>query len=106
MKHDIRKQTTTQPTLSSTAFWDVAFDTLDYEADSQFVMNKVFNYGLWTDIIEVLRFYGLDRVRHETVRAAYLKNTAISFLCVVLGLAETDFVAYQRRQNIKPIWTD
>lgn len=93
-----------RPDLSPVAFWDVAFDQLNYETDSLFVMNKVFNYGLWSDILEVLRYYGLDRIRSEIVQAAYLKKTTLSFLCLILGLNERDFKAYQRRQERKPIW--
>ncbi|RYF77081.1 MAG: hypothetical protein EOO39_04835 [Cytophagaceae bacterium] len=92
--------------LSPVAFWDVAFDQIDVDADSQFVLSKVFNYGLWADMVAVMSYYGLDRVKREIVRAAYLKNTVISFLCVVLDLREDDFIAYQQRQERKPIWTN
>ena len=67
-------------------------------------MNKVFNYGLWADILEVLNYYGLERVKTEIVRAAYLKKTALSFLCVILQLNESDFKAYQRRQERSSTW--
>lgn len=92
-------------TISPTAFWDVAFDEIDVDTDSLFVMNKVFNYGLWSDIVAVLRYYGLERVKREIVQVAYLKNTALSFLCVILDLNESDFVVYQQRQQRKPVWT-
>ena len=90
--------------LSPVAFWDVAFDKIDFETDSLFVMNKVFNYGLWSDILEVLNYYGIERVKNEIVQAAYLKKTALSFLCLILELDESDFKAYQRRQARKQIW--
>ena len=93
-----------KPNISSTAFWDVNFNTIDFEQNSHFVMDKVFNYGTWSDIIEVLKFYGIDRVRNEVTQIAYLKNTTLSFLCLILGLEEQDFVAYQRRQTRKSIW--
>ena len=95
---------TTRPNLSPIAFWDVAFDQIDFEADSLFVMSKVFNFGLWSDILEVLNYYGLERVRNEIVQAAYLKKTTLSFLCVILSLDERDFETYQRRQERKPVW--
>ena len=92
------------PNVSSVAFWDVNLEQIDFETESLFVMSKVFNYGRWTDILEVLKYYGLERVRQEIVQAAYLKKTALSFLCVILDLTESDFKAYQRRQGRKPIW--
>lgn len=92
------------PNVSPTAFWDVDFAQLDFETDSLLVMSKVFNYGRWTDMLEVLKYYGLERVKQEIVQAAYLKKTALSFLCVILNLTESDFTAYQRRQERKPVW--
>ncbi len=92
------------PNLSSTAFWDVTFEEIDFEADSLFVVNKVFNYGLWADIVAVLKYYGLERVKREIVQAAYLKKTALSFLCVILDLTKGDFKVYQRRQQRKLVW--
>lgn len=94
-----------KPALSRTAFWDIAFDKVDFQADSLLVMSKVFNYGTWADMLEVFRFYGLDRVRHEVVQGAYYKPTALSFLCLILNLQESDFTAYQNRQARSSVWT-
>lgn len=94
----------TQPNLSNTAFWDVDKAAIDFEVDSLFVMEKVMNYGLWNDIVEMLRFYGLERVRREIVQGSYYKKTALSFLCLILDLEESDFTAYQRRQARGVIW--
>jgi hypothetical protein len=93
-----------KPNVSKIAFWDVNFDNIDFESNSIFVMDKVFNYGIWSDIVEILRFYGIERVRKEIVQAPYFKNITLSFLCVILNLTEQDFTVYQRRQARKPIW--
>lgn len=93
-----------KPNLSRTAFWDVNLDKIDFQIDSLLVMNKVFNHGTWADILEVLRFYGIDRVRHEVVYGAYYKQTALSFLCLILDLHESDFTAYQNKQPRRPVW--
>lgn len=93
-----------KPNISPVAFWDVNFNNIDFENNSLFVMAKVFNFGKWSDIIEILRFYGLDRVKKEVVHAPYFKHTTLSFLCVILNLTEQDFKVYQQRQVRKPIW--
>ena len=95
---------TLKPNISKIAFWDVNFDKIDFQENSVFVMNKVFNYGTWADILEILRFYGLERVKKEVVQSSYFKGSALSFLCVILHLTEQDFVSYQQRQKRNPIW--
>lgn len=94
-----------KPNISKIAFWDVNFDNIDFQENSVFVMNKVFNYGTWDDIIETLRFYGIERVRNEVVKSSYFKNTTLSFLCVILHLTEQDFISYQQRQKRPSNWS-
>lgn len=48
---------TSHPNLSPTAFWDADMTTLDYQVSARFVIEKVINYGLWADILEILRCY-------------------------------------------------
>lgn len=93
-----------RPALSRTAFWDVDFSTLDFERRSLFIMEKVLNYGLWADIVALFRYYGDDRIRQEITEAAYLKKTAISFLCVVLNLQEQDFKCYTKTRSNLGHW--
>ena len=56
-----------KPNISKTAFWDVDFENLDFENNSLFIMDKVFNYGLWADVIAILKYYGLERVKEELI---------------------------------------
>ncbi len=96
--------TTARPNISKTAFWDVNFENINFQENSIFVMNKVFNYGTWSDIVETFRFYGLDRVKKEVIQSSYFKGSALSFLCVMLDLTEEDFTSYQQRQKRRSTW--
>ena len=95
---------TNTPVISKTAFWDVDFSKLDFENRSLFIMEKVLNYGLWSDIMEIFRYYGRDRVRKEIIKASYLKKTALSFLCLVLDLQENEFKCYTKTRSNPGHW--
>lgn len=84
------------PSLSKKAFWDVSFEDLDFEKSSLYIMEKVFNYGTWNDQVEIMRYYGLPRIRKEIIGASFLGKTVLSFLCIILHLAKTDFACYKR----------
>lgn len=92
------------PSISAAAFWDVDFEYIDFENNSVFVLSKVFNYGTWNDIVGVLKYYGIKRVKKEVVQVPYFKKTTLAFLCTVLDLKKKDFKAYQRRQSQKNYW--
>lgn len=86
------------PVISKKAFWDVSFNNIDFEKSSLFVMEKVFNYGDWNDQVEIMRYYGLNRIKAEITKAGYLRKPVLSFLCTILQLEKTDFECYTKMQ--------
>lgn len=93
------------PSISKKAFLDIDFAKLDYEKDSLFIMQKVFNYGSWKDQVEIMRYYGLPRISKEIINASYLRNTVLSFLSVILYLQKTDFACYPKKQLNSLPWS-
>jgi len=97
-------ETVARPNISRRVFWDVDFETLDYEKDRRFIIDKVMNHGLWDDFVAVMRYYGKDVVRHEIVQVPYLKKEVLNFLCFYLELQPSDFKCYTKRQSQEPHW--
>ncbi|GAB4029009.1 DUF6922 domain-containing protein [Spirosoma gilvum] len=95
---------TSHPNLSPTAFWDVDMQKLDYEVNAQFIIEKVMNYGLWADILEILHYYGHERVKAEVIQAAYLKKKTLSFCCAIFALSPQQFRCYTRQQSSQQPW--
>jgi hypothetical protein len=96
--------TATKPNISKRVFWDVDFDSLDYDKDRLFIIDKVMNYGLWDDFVAVIQYYGKEVVKKEIVKSSYLKKDVLNFLCFYLGLKPTDFECYTRRQSQEQHW--
>lgn len=93
------------PNLSSTAFWDVNFDEIDFEKNAIFVMEKVFNYGLWNDQVAIIKYYGKNRIATEIVKGAYFQKKVLCFLCLIFDLQPADFKCYIRRQSHLQHWS-
>ncbi|WP_440590446.1 DUF6922 domain-containing protein [Nibrella viscosa] len=92
------------PAFSPVPFWDVNMQQIDYERNARFVVEKVLNYGLWTDIKELLRFYGPDRVKEEALQTVYLKKKTLSFCCAIFDLRPEQFKCYTRQQSSPVRW--
>jgi len=84
--------------VSNKAFWDIEFSKLNPEKSALFIMQKVFNYGSWSDQMALLQFYGIERTKKEILHAAYLKEPVISFLCTIFQLEKQDFKCYTAKQ--------
>jgi hypothetical protein len=93
-----------KPNISKRVFWDVDFESLDYDKDRLFIIDKVMNYGLWDDFVAVMRYYGKDVVKREIVKSPYLKKDVFNFLCFYLNLKPSDFECYTNRQSQEPHW--
>lgn len=90
--------------ISQLPFWDVDLDSLDIQRDCLFILEKVFNYGLWSDYRAVFTLYGQARIRQEIVQASYLKKEVLSFLCLILNLQPADFKCFTKTQSLPPLW--
>ncbi len=93
-----------KPDISRTAFWDVDFDKIDFDKKSAYVIGKVFNYGLASDIFSVLKYYSKNRVKKEIITVSDLSNRTISLCCAIFNLRPTDFKCYERKQLTRELW--
>lgn len=92
------------PPISKKAYWDINFETLDFEKPSPFIMQKIFNYGPWEEQLAIMRYYGLARIKKEIVHAAYLRKPVLSFLCTILDLQKEDFESHLNLQSNPLPW--
>ena len=85
-------------------FWDVDVNSLNVEKDQFFIIERVMNYGLWQDFVELIQFYGKETVRQEIIKSSYLKKDVLNFLCLYLNLKPSQFKCYRRRQLTETHW--
>lgn len=97
-------QTINKPDIHKRVFWDVRFDDLDYQKDRFYIIEKVMNYGVWSDFLAVLKFYGKETIKKEIVKSAYLKKDVLNFICVYFDLKPNQFKCYNRRQSSQELW--
>jgi hypothetical protein len=55
-------QTIQEPQLSRRAFWDTRLETLDFDRYDKFVVIRVLERGSTSDIREIIRYYGKDKI--------------------------------------------
>ncbi len=90
--------------ISKLPFWDVDYNSLHAERDCLFILEKIFNYGLWADYRTVFTVYGQERIRREIVQASYLKKDVLNFLCLILNLQPADFICFTKTQSLPTLW--
>lgn len=84
--------------VAKLSFWDIDFEKLDEEKNSQFIIQRMMEYELFEEKLAIIRFYGKERVSKEICNASWLSKQTLSFCCVVFHLKPTDFKCYTKKQ--------
>lgn len=91
-----------KPNISNQAFWDVNFDQMDFDAKANFVIARVFEYGSLSDLRNLWRFYGKEKIKDAIVNAHFLKLTAISKASLLLDITKESIKFYNTRPSHLP----
>ena len=79
------------PNISRRAFWDIDYNSIDWEKNSQFLIIKVIERGKLQDLFELLKYYGKERIKNELVNAPNLPERTYTFAKTYFGLTNEDF---------------
>ena len=93
-----------KPQLKKSLFWDIDYNTLDYEKNARFIIARVMMRGNLNDFFELKKYYGLDKIKQEVVKVKYLDKLTFNFCQVLFKLNKEDFRCYNTRQSIQEHW--
>ena len=77
--------------LSRSIFWDVNYDTIDWEKHARFVMERVLMRGTLEDFKQLKAFYGLEKIKGEILESKYLDNVTLSFCSLLFSIPKEKF---------------
>jgi hypothetical protein len=92
------------PGISRKAFWDVNFEEPCLKRDRLFIIQRLFDYGLFDELIVIIKWYGRENIREDIVKANWLQKKTISFCCALFDLQPQDFKCYTKRQLNPQHW--
>ena len=85
--------------LSKVLFWDVDYDTIDWEKHARYVIERVATLGRKSDWLQIKSYYGLERIKLETLESRDLDDKTMSFLACVFNISQTEFRCYKLKQS-------
>lgn len=92
------------PIFNRRIFWDVNFDTLDYDLRACYIIERVFERGDVEDIRNCRRYYGDEKVAEALLNAKYMALHIIYLAAAVINRPITDFRSYKNRQSHPDQW--
>jgi hypothetical protein len=80
--------------LSKVLFWDVSFETIDWQLKAAYVIERVVNYGSVQDWKTIKQYYGMERIRVITLQVRDLAPQTLSFLSCIFNIPKEEFRCY------------
>ncbi|MFI5220893.1 MAG: DUF6922 domain-containing protein [Bacteroidia bacterium] len=87
-----------KPIFNKRIFWDVNFETLDYDARAKFIIERVFERGDVDDIRQCRRYYKDEKVKEVLLNAKYLPLYSLHLASAVIDEPIEEFRCYKLRQ--------
>lgn len=87
------------PEINKAVFWDVPIEELDYSKDSNFIISRVFNYGNFQEVADIIVFYGKDYVKEFLLSFPDLTIFGLENASAFFGIPEKQFLCYTRIQH-------
>ena len=84
--------------LSKQAFWDTDMSKLDYETQANAIIRKVFDYGSWEDVLQIVAWYGKEKVVQALITAPYLKEITMVFASKIFHIPISNFKCSTTKQ--------
>lgn len=82
------------PNLRPSLFWDIAYETIQWQKNYRFVIERVLERGTFEDWQEIKRFYGIQKIREAALQARWLDNVTLSFCSNYLHVPKEQFRCY------------
>ena len=86
------------PELPKRIFWDVDFDKINYQKNSRFVIERVFERGNVAEVRKIRKFYGDKKIKKEITQVKWLSEETIFLCCAIFSLEPKDFLCFTQRQ--------
>ncbi len=90
--------------LSGYLFWDVDKASVDADSNAAYIIQRVLEYGQLSDWGLIRDYYGLNEIVSKATALRTLEPRAVSFLCCLADIPETQFRCYTTKQSLPQHW--
>ena len=90
--------------FSKNLFWDVDPGSIDLEINSRYVIQRVIEYGRYSDWKLILSYYGIPVIADIATSLRSLDPKAVSFISAITNIPKEQFRCYTFRQSSQRHW--
>jgi hypothetical protein len=90
--------------LSPHLFWDVEKSSIKANENKQFIVQRVLEYGLLSDWVQLYHFYGLEEIASIAIQIKDLDAKSLSFISTLSKKPIELFRCFTTKQSMPQHW--
>lgn len=90
--------------LTRNIFWDTRYESIQWDKNGPYVIDRVLHYGTLKDWKKVLDYYGFQAVREVVKNLRHLDTRVLSYCSVFFNLPKEQFRCYNTEPSLKKHW--
>lgn len=87
------------PSFDKSIFWDVDYNTLNFDKYSNWVIERIFDRGDVEDIRNCRRYYGDEKVKTALLNAKFISQNRLHLAAAVIDEPIQNFRCYILKQS-------
>jgi len=89
--------TKNNPNISSRAFWDTDFYNLDFQRHKNHIIQRVFEYGKWDDILKIISYYENKVITNTLLNAEFLSEKSLQLSSAIFKISKDKFKCFTKK---------
>ncbi|MFK7795979.1 MAG: hypothetical protein AB8E82_00895 [Aureispira sp.] len=85
--------------LPNYLFWDIDLNTLDWDKNARFIIQRVIQRGSLNEWKIIKQYYGLEFIKHEILLIRNLDKKTLNFFSTYFDIAKTNFKCFTIQQS-------
>ncbi|GAP72893.1 hypothetical protein SAMD00024442_5_7 [Candidatus Symbiothrix dinenymphae] len=90
--------------FSKYLFWEMNVSTLDMDKHAAWIVERVLDYGSWSDVKLIRDYYGMEKLREIAMGIRSMHPESLSFIATVTHTPENQFRCYELLQSKDTYW--
>jgi hypothetical protein len=90
------------PKLSKHIFWDCVIKNIDFSGQKDFVIERVFKYGFFDDMLELFYYYGEQSIKETVVNIHSFDAKTLNYISCILHIPKRNFKCYTKSLSNSP----
>ena len=90
--------------ISKNLFWDIDLKKFDDIRNKRLIIERVISMGDLEDVKVIIKFYGIETIKKEIVKSAYLDNKTLTWVSGFLDIPKENFKCFTKKQSGQVHW--